>query len=54
MAMMYHKRATCTMISIFEVGISRSTKCDNLVDFPKSGHIYIYTVLLFYVLQLHD
>ena len=27
--------------SIFEIGISWNTKCDNLVGFPKSGHIWI-------------
>ena len=26
------------MVSIFEIGISQNTKCDNLVNFPNSGH----------------
>ena len=26
--------------SIFKIGISQNAKCDNLVGFPKSGHIY--------------
>ena len=30
------------MVSIFKIGISRNTKCDNLVGFPKSGHIKLY------------
>ena len=28
--------------SILKIGISRNPICDNLVGFPKSGHIYIY------------
>ena len=28
------------MAGIFKIGISRNTKCDHLVGFPKSGHIY--------------
>ena len=26
--------------SILEIGISRNVNCDNMVGFPKSGHIY--------------
>ena len=35
------------MARIFKIGISRNTKCDILVGFPKSGHthIYIHTML---------
>ena len=33
------------MAGIFKIGISRNTKCDILVGFPKSGHIYIHTML---------
>ena len=31
------------MASIFKIGIaiSQNTKCDNLVGFSKSGHIYV-------------
>ena len=28
------------MAGIFKIGISQNTKCDILVGFPKSGHIY--------------
>ena len=35
---MQHRRATAA--SMFQNGISRNTKCDNMVDFPKSSHIY--------------
>ena len=27
----------------FKIGISRNTKCDNLVSFSKSGHIFTFT-----------
>ena len=30
------------MVSIVEIGVSQNTKCDNLVIFPKSGHIAIW------------
>ena len=30
------------MAGMFKIGISRNTKCDILVGFPKSGQIYIY------------
>ena len=33
----YHNRATVD--SIFQIGISQNTKCDNTVSFCKSGHI---------------
>ena len=26
--------------SVLEISIIRNTNCDNLVGFPKSGHIY--------------
>ena len=29
------------MASIFKIGIPRNAKCDNLVGFPKSAHIYV-------------
>ena len=38
MATIYHKGTT--VAGIFKIGISWNTKCDNLVGFPKSGHIY--------------
>ena len=38
MATMQHKKIT--VVSIFVIGISQNTKCDNLVGFPKSGHKY--------------
>ena len=38
MAIIQHRRATAA--SMFKNGISRNTKCDNLVSFPNS-HIYI-------------
>ena len=28
------------MASVLNIGISRNAKCDNLVGFPKSGHIF--------------
>ena len=31
--------------SILKIGISRNANCDNLVGFPKSGHIYILHAL---------
>ena len=37
-AIMQHRRATAA--SMFQNGISRNTKCDNLVGFPKSSHTY--------------
>ena len=37
MATVQHKRTT--VVSIFEIGVSQITKCDNLVRFPRSGHI---------------
>ena len=36
-AIMCHRRTTDA--SMFQNGISQNTKCDNLVGFPKSGHI---------------
>ena len=27
------------MVSILKFSISQNTNCDNLVDFPKSGHV---------------
>ena len=36
-ATIWHKRATVALI--FQIGISRNTKCDNSVGFSKSGHI---------------
>ena len=39
MAIMQYRRATAA--SMFQDGISRNTKCDNLVGFLKSGHIYV-------------
>ena len=36
-ATLHHQRSTAH--SIFKIRISRNTKCDNLVGFPKSGHI---------------
>ena len=39
MAIIQHRRATAT--SMFKNGISQNIKCDNLVGFPKSSHIYI-------------
>ena len=38
-ATLHHWRATAH--PIFKIRISRNTKCDNLVDFPKSGHIFV-------------
>ena len=32
-------RKPCTAVSIFEIGISWNTKCDNAVGFPKSGDV---------------
>ena len=37
MAALHHWGATAH--PIFKIRISRNTKCDNLVGFPKSGHI---------------
>ena len=37
------------MAGIFKIGISRNTKCDILVGFPKSGHIYIYIYIYIYI-----
>ena len=31
---------------MFEIGISQSTKCDDLVGFPKSGHMYSYIAII--------
>ena len=38
MAIMQHRRATTA--SMFQNGISRNTKCDIMVGFPKSSHKY--------------
>ena len=40
------------MVSIFQIGISRNTKCENLVSFPKSGHIYLCLKLLLFVYHI--
>ena len=37
---MHHRRTTSA--SVFQNGISRNTKCDNLVGFPKSSHIQMF------------
>ena len=37
-AIMQHRRTTAA--SMLQNGISRNTKCDIMVGFPKSGHIY--------------
>ena len=29
--------------SILKISIPRNSICDNLVGFPKSGHIYVYS-----------
>ena len=42
-AIMQHRRATAA--SMFQNGISRNTKCDNMVGFPKSSHIYCLRIL---------
>ena len=44
MAIIQHRRATAA--SMFKNSISRNTKCDNLVGFPKSSHIYIDSTAL--------
>ena len=47
MAIMQHRRATAT--SMLQNGISRNTKCDIMVGFPKSSYIYasaIYNLTL--------
>ena len=31
-----------TVARIYKIGISRNTKCDDLVGFPKSGHMSPY------------
>ena len=33
------------MASILKIGISRNSNCNNMVDFPKSDHIYQSTIL---------
>ena len=38
-ATILHKKTT--VVSVFEIGISQNTKYNNLVGFPKSGHICI-------------
>ena len=38
-------RELATVASIFKIGISQNTKCDNLVSFPKSGHKYTIAIL---------
>ena len=43
---MQHRRTTAA--SMFQNGISRNTKCDIMVGFPKSSHIlysYMYILL---------
>ena len=37
------------MVLILEIGIFRNTKCDNLVGFPKPGHMYVFLYLCFNV-----
>ena len=32
--------------SIFKIGVSRNANCDNMVGFPKSGHICCTATLL--------
>ena len=36
---MQHRRTTAA--SIFQNGISQNTKCDIMVGFPKSSHIFV-------------
>ena len=47
---MQHRRATAA--SMFQNSISQNTKCDNMVGFPKSSHIYcciyVLTVYIFF------
>ena len=31
--------------SILKISITQNTNCDNMVSFPKSGHIYVYKTL---------
>ena len=38
-AIMQHRRTTAD--SMFQNGISRNTKCDIMVGFPKSSHICV-------------
>ena len=38
-----------TVASILKIVISRNTKRDNLVSFPKSGHNYFIVVYLIFV-----
>ena len=35
--------------SILKIVITRNTICDNLVSFPKSGHISIYRYITIFV-----
>ena len=35
--------------SILKIIITRNTNCDNLVGFPKSGHIYMYIYIYIYI-----
>ena len=45
---MQHRRATAA--SMFQNGISRNTKCDIIVGFPKSSHIlYAHTFNKVYI-----
>ena len=44
MAILDHYRTTA--YSIFQIGISRNTKCDYTVGFPKSGHIYMVDIVI--------
>ena len=37
------------MALIFKIGISRNANCDNMVSFPKSGHIIIKPVAYMFI-----
>ena len=42
------------MASVFKIGIPQNTKCDNLVGFPKSGHIYSDIYPMIYMKKTTD
>ena len=53
-AIIQHRRTTAA--SLLQNGISRNTKCDIMVGFPKSGHTYQHQTAFLYMRErlLHE
>ena len=45
-----YKKSTVPLI--FQIGISQNIKCvDNKTDFPRPGHIYVYTYMYVHIIM---